>query len=405
MSTGISIGFSQHPDPQNAVLQACVQVKNQLNRADTDLIIVFASPQYIVPETQSAITRSLKPKHLIGSSAGGIILSNGVANRGIAIVGINSDEMHFGISAIRDPGSQDMHQTGFDLARQAAQDLNSSHREVFITFSQGIEENCSPFIRGIREILGGVFPVIGAISGDDLKYKKPSQLFQDQILHHSAVGLLLGGAFHLGLSCKHSFKPLGRPRTVTKVDGHILRTIDNAPAIEIYKHFLGDVGAGSKPAHMNGQGSTNAAFIAYGACYPLGFYLEESRQYLLRNMIDILQDGSIVCHGGIPQGAEVHLMISNKESCHSSAIQAAESIKASLADRPAKLVLIFESLARHKILGEGAFSEIQAVRDVLGATTPIAGMYSYGEIGPFGTLNNIKNIYLHNESILMLAVS
>ncbi len=49
--------------------------------------------------------------------------------------------------------------------------------------------------------------------------------------------------------------------------------------------------------------------------YPLGLYLEESRQYLLRNIIDILEDGSIVCHEGIPQGAEVHLMISNKESC------------------------------------------------------------------------------------------
>ena len=102
MSTSISIGFSQDPDPQNAVLQACVQVKNQLNNANTDLIIVFASPQYIVPETPSIITRTLKPKHLVGSSTGGIILSNGVTNRGIAIVGINSDDMHFGISAISD---------------------------------------------------------------------------------------------------------------------------------------------------------------------------------------------------------------------------------------------------------------------------------------------------------------
>ena len=120
MSTSISIGFSQVPDPQKAILQACVQVKNQLNTAETDLIIVFASPQYVVPEVQAVITRTLKPKHLVGSSTGGIILSNGVTNRGIAIVGINSDEMHFGISAIKDIDTQDMHHTGFDLARKAA---------------------------------------------------------------------------------------------------------------------------------------------------------------------------------------------------------------------------------------------------------------------------------------------
>lgn len=139
--------------------------------------------------------------------------------------------------------------------------------------------------------------------------------------------------------------------------------------------------------------------------YPLGFYLEGPRQYLLRNIIDILDDGSIVCQEGVPHGAEVHLMISNKDSCRNSAIEAAELVKTSLADKPAKLVLVFESLARHKILGRSAFSEIQAIKNVLGVTTPIAGMCTYGEIGPFDTLNNIKNIYLHNESILIVAIS
>jgi len=395
MSTSISIGFSQDPNPQNAVLQACVQVKNQLNTAYTDLIIVFASPAYIVPETQTVITRILRPKRLVGSSTGGIILSNGVTNRGIAIVGINSNDTLFGVSAIKDIDAQDMHHTGFDLARKAAQDLNSSQREVFITFSQGIEKNCSPFIRGVKEALGSVFPVLGAISSDDFKYKNLSQFFHDQILHNSAVGLLLGGGSHLSLGCKHSFKPLGRPRTITKVDGPVLHTIDNKPAIEIYKHFLDSEAEGLKNVTLN----------SHAAMYPLGFYLEGPRQYLLRNIIDILDDGSIVCQEGVPHGAEVHLMISNKDSCRNSAIEAAELVKTSLADKPAKLVLVFESLARHKILGRSAFSEIQAIKNVLGVTTPIAGMCTYGEIGPFDTLNNIKNIYLHNESILIVAIS
>ena len=395
LSTNISIGFSQHPDPREAILQACVQVKTRLNRIDTDLIIVFASTQYVVPDIQTIITRTLKPKRLVGSSTGGIILTNGVTNRGIALVGINSDDIHFGVSAITDVGNQDMHYTGFDLGRKAAQDLNSPQREVFITFSEGIEKNCLQFIRGVRESLGIGFPVLGAISSDDFKYQNLSQFFQNQILHHSIVGLLLGGSFKLSVGCTHGFTPLGKPRTITKVDGYIIRTIDHKPAIEIYKHFLGEEAEGLKNITLN----------SYAAMYPLGIYLEESRQYLLRNIIDILQDGSIVCHGGIPEGAEVHLMISNAESCRNSAIEAAEFVKASLGDKPAKLILIFESLARHKILGSSAFSEIQAIKNILGHTTPIIGMCSYGEVGPFEGLNNIKNIYLHNENILLMAIS
>ena len=395
MPTTISIGFSQHPEPAQAILQACVQVKNQLNASHTDLIIIFASPQYVVPQIHEVIGRTLKPKHLVGSSTGGIILSNGVTNRGIAIVGINSDEMEFGVSAISDIINQDMHYTGFDLARKAAQDLNIPRREFFLTFSEGIEKNSSHFIRGIREVLGVGFPVLGAISSDDFRYKKLSQFFQNQTLQNSVVGLLLGGACHLSLACKHGFTPLGKPRTVTSVEGSLIRTIDDQPAVDIYKHFLG----------AEAEGLKNITLNSHAAMYPLGIYLEDTHQYLLRNIIDILEDGSIVCHEGIPQGAEVHLMISNKDSCQSSAIAAAEMVKASLGDKQAKLVLVFESLARHKILGRSAFKEIQSIRDVLGFTTPLIGMCSYGEIGPFGSLRDIKNIYLHNENILIVAIS
>jgi hypothetical protein len=395
LSTSISIGFSQLADPQKAILQACIQVKNQLNTADTDLVIVFSSPQYVTSEIQAVMARTLKPKRLVGSSTGGIILSNGVTNRGIAVVGINSEDMHFGISAVSDLNAQDMHDTAFDLARKASLDLKSPHREVFILFSEGIEKNSSHFIRGVKEVLGIGFPVLGAISSDDFKYKKLFQFFQDQILQKSAVGLLMGGSFHLALGCKHGFKPLGKPRFITKVDGYIIRTIDDKPAVEIYKHFLGKDAEGIKDITLN----------SYAAMYPLGIYLEGPRQYLLRNIVDILEDGSIVCQEGASLGAEVHLMISNKDSCLNSAIEAAEIVKASLGDRQPKLVIIFESLARHKILGRDAFNEIQAIKNVLGFTTPIIGMCSYGEIGPFGTLNNIKNIYLHNENILIMAIA
>src|ERR1700685_2896041 len=145
-------------------MQACLHVKSQLNSVDTDLIIVFASPGYVAPEVQEVIARILKPKHLVGSSTGGIILSTGMTNRGIAITGINSEEIRFGASAINAIDNEDMHLTGFELARKASQDLNMSHREAFIIFSEGIEKNNSPFIRGIKETLGGGFPLLGAIS-------------------------------------------------------------------------------------------------------------------------------------------------------------------------------------------------------------------------------------------------
>ncbi len=396
MPTHLSIGFSQYPDPQKAVLQAAVQVRNQLDTVDVDLVIIFATPEYVVPETLETLTQIIKPKRLVGSSTGGVILSHGVVNHGIALVGIKSDEILFGISALNDIDNQDMHFVGFDVARRAAQDLSISHRETMLVFADGIEKNSSSFIRGAREALGSMFPVLGGISSDDFKYKKLSQFFQDQILHNAAVGLLLGGDFHLGYGCTHGFKPLGKPRTITMVDGgYAIRTIDNKPAIDIYKHYLGEEAKGIK----------NMTSSSHAALYPLGLYLPETGQYLLRNLIDILDDGSIVCHEGVPPGVEVHLMISNSDSCLRSAIETAKLVKTSLGGREPKLIFVFESLARQKILGTSSSNEIQAIRDVLGQTAPIIGMCSYGEIGPFGSYNDIKNVYLNNENILIVALA
>ncbi|MDE1921532.1 MAG: FIST C-terminal domain-containing protein [Candidatus Omnitrophica bacterium] len=396
MSTMLSIAFSQHPDPQEAVLQACVQIKNQLNRPTTDLVVVFASPEYVVPELQPTITRTLKPKHLAGSSAGGIILSNGVANRGIALIGINSTDMSFGVSAIGNVDKRDMYLTGFDLAYRAAQDLYElHHRKGFLIFSQGIDKNFTQFIRGVKESLGKSFPALGAISSDHFEYTKLSQFFQDQVLNNAAVGLMLGGSLELGVGCAHGFKPLGKPRTATKVDGPIIHTIDEKPAVEIYRHYLGP--EAETLAHM--------PLNSCAALYPLGIRLAEPRQYLLRQPIDILQDGSIVCHEGIPQGAQVHLMMSNIDSCLDSAVEAAKRAKISIGEKQAQLIFVFESLARHKVLGRNAFREIQAIRDIIGPATPIIGMCSYGEIGPVGTSNDIRNIYLQNENILILTIS
>jgi len=393
LPTSVAIGFSQQLDVQKAALQACLQIKNQLFRLDTDFMMVFSSPEYATKEVLEVIGKTLRPKRLIGSTTGRILLAQGATNRGIALLAINSDEIIFGISAIDGLDNLDIHNLGFDLARLSSYDLNLTHREIFFALSQGIEKSCSSFIRGAKESLGSAFPMVGAISSDDLVYNNLAQFYQDQILHQSAIGTLIGGSFHLGIGLTHGFKPLGKPRTVTKVEDYIIRTIDHKPAVDLYKHFMGDDAKNLKGNVMN----------THAALYPLGVYIEESRHYLLRNIIDILEDGSIVCPEGILEGSEVHLMISNKEACILSAIEAARLAKASLAERPPKLILIFESLARHKILGNTAYNEIQVIRDTLGASVPMIGMCTYGEIGPFGNIKSVKHTYLHNESILVMA--
>ena len=91
----------------------------------------------------------------------------------------------------------------------------------------------------------------------------------------------------------------------------------------------------------------------------MGILVEGQNGYLLQHIINVLDDGSLVCQGEIPQGAEVHIMIGNKDSCKQAAEQAAKETKEALLGRTPELILIFESAARQKLLGRNAFQEIQ----------------------------------------------
>jgi hypothetical protein len=61
-------------------------------------------------------------------------------------------------------------------------------------------------------------------------------------------------------------------------------------------------------------------------------------------------------------------------------------------------------MTRYKLLGRSALQEIQIIKDVLGYTTPMIGMYSAGEVAPFQSASKLKSTYLQNESIVIVAV-
>ena len=97
-------------------------------------------------------------------------------------------------------------------------------------------------------------------------------------------------------------------------------------------------------------------------------------------------------------------MIGNKESCKQAAIDAAEDAKKGLLGKKPRLVIIFESMARLKLLGRVAFEEVEHIKHVFGASIPIFGMYANGEVSPFQTVEKFKKPYLLNESIVVLAI-
>ena len=395
MPTQIGIGYSQQTDTQTASSEAVLTAKKGLRSEPAHLVIIFNSihhdPNQIIHEAYNAFPDA----KVIGCSSAGIILPNAVLTHGVGILAISSDEIRFGIGSVTDIASSELRISGIELARNILNDFGTHGRNVCLFFVDGKIADCSPMLIGMQEVLGNVFPIVGAGSCDDFHNKMSFQICDAQALSKSACGLILGGQVSVGISGRHGWRPLGKPRVITRAEGNIVHTIDEKKASSLYEEYF----------DMSFQELRSAQQGQMAILYPLGIYLEESKQFLLRNVVDISEDGSIVCQGDVPRGSEVHIMIGNKDSCKQAAFEAAVEAHKNLLGKKAQLVIIIESMARLKLLGRNIGSEITRVKHVFGSDTPIFGMFSNGEICPYEALERLNKPYLQNESIVILAIS
>jgi len=395
VATHIGIGFSQNPDTSRAAREAAKQAKIQTGQSTINLTLVFNTVHYNAPEILSSIREILEDTQIVGCSSAGVILCEGIHMRGIAVLAIHSDDIQFGIGSVEEKIlSADIRQGGSMLAKNALTDFGQGRRQAFICFTDGLLKNNAAIIKGLQEIFGAIFPVLGAGSSDDFHFQKTYQYYQEEVLTQGATGFVIGGQLTLGIGSRHGWKPVGKPRFITQSDDHIIKTIDDKKACSIYEEYFGE----------SAQDLHSQKFGQMTILYPLGIYIEEEDEYLLRNAVDIHPDGSILCQGEVPQGAEIHIMLGNKDSCRQAAVDAAVEAHNALSGKVPRLILIFESLTRHKLLGRGGFKEIQLIQEILGSKTPLFGMYSYGEISPFHSLSHIKKTHLQNASILILAI-
>ncbi len=395
MGTHIGIGFSQEIDTQLATQQAAAQSRANLPPGKIDIAIVFSTTHYNPQEIALELHSSFRETKIIGCSTAGIILPNAVKTRGISVLSIQSDSMFFGAGAVNNLNKTDTHKAGNLLARETLANFGRHSRQTFLFFIDGQTVNNSSFLKGLQEILGNVFPILGAGSCDNFKFSNTFQIFENNALSQSATGLLIGGHATIGVGCRHGWSPLGKPRTIDNVQGNIIKIINGKAAYELYREYFEEESENLRSNQLDKM----------SILYPLGIFVEGSQEYLLRNAVEILEDGSIVCQGDIPEGGEVHIMIGNKDSCQQAAIQAAEESEKALAGKKAKLVIVLESMTRLKLLGRLASEEITEISRVFGTDVPLIGMYTNGEIGPFQTIEKFKKPYLLNESIIVLAIA
>lgn len=387
------VGRSNNPNPLKAGQEACQKAIDEMG-GRPDLIIVFASVALDQEKMLQGVNSLAEKAIVVGCSDSGEITTEGPVKGYVAVMAMSSDQIEFTAGIGRGVGD-DSQKAG----KQAAEEVVKKAKEkisMFVMFPDGTTGNGAAIVRGAQEALGEHFPIMGGSAGDDFKFEKTYQYFQNEVLHDVVVGIGFSGKFSWGVGVRHGWEPIGLPMKVTKSEGTVIKELDGKPALKIYEDYFG------REAEVLIK--EPIARMAY--TYPLGMSVEGSPELLIRDVVIANAKGEITCAAEIPQGSEIRLMLGDPEKAMQSAKEAAQEAFSQLKGSSPKLILVFNCMARSKLLGRRTPEEITAVQEILGKEVPLLGFYTYGEQAPLGgnTDPAVCRSVFHNQTIALLVL-
>jgi hypothetical protein len=386
MSFKCAVGKGKNPESAPAGQAAAEACRQALGTVAPDLLILFMSVAYNQQEVLEVVRRFYPGVPLIGCSTAGEIYAQGPDEKSVALVAIS------GIKAKLEMGSN-IASDALAAGKTIGRNLAGQAGRAVLLLSDGLAGDGAAIVRGVQEEIGSNIPLIGGAAGDDNLFKTTFEYLDGAVHSGTVVAAGLEGDFHFGIGVRHGWEPIGMPVRVTKSEGNRLLEINGLPAIRLYEEYFGEYTERLRTEPLG----------RLAVYYPLGQAVPDSDELLLRAPLTVEADGSIKLAAGVPEGVEVRLMIGSVERALQAARIAAMEALSQMQGRLPKLVLIFNCVARRRLLGPRAGEEIALIRDIMGKDVPVAGFYTYGEIAAVEGIKTNPSCF-HNETMVILAL-
>jgi hypothetical protein len=353
-----------------------------LDAFDAHLVLVFASLEAFDHLNHSLdAVRAWQPQaQWVGCSTAGEISGQGVSDDSIVLTAMRFDTPAFRIVSTPLHDMDDSEAAGQRLATQ----LSTPELRHVLVLGQGAQINGSALVQGLVAHLPAKVLVTGGLAGDGGRFTGARVLGPNGVSGQDIVAVGFDGPTwqitHGSLGGWQAFGPI---RTVTRSDGNVLYSLDNEPALSIYKRYLGDYAA---------------QLPASGLLFPWSVLSAHPNEPgLTRTILGINEDdGSLILAGDVPQGGYMQLMWASVDALVDAAEEAAQAAAEDQSADQARLALLVSCIGRKLVMGGRVDEEVEAVADVLGQRATLTGFYSNGEISPHIHAMECK---LHNQTM------
>ncbi len=267
----------------------------------------------------------------------------------------------------------------FECGVQLYEELKGEDLVHVLVISEGITANGDELVKGINQNLAPGVIVTGGLAADAGRFQKTLVGLNSSATSGNVIGIgFYGNSLRISHGSQGGWDAFGPVRVVTESKSNVLYSLDNIPALELYKNFLGD-----KAKDLPG------AALLFPLCIKL-----ENGDLLVRTILSIDEKtGTMTFAGDLPQGAKVQFMMANFDRLIDGAMNAASQSKTL---KEPKWVFMVSCVGRKLVLGQRIDEELESVYDELGPQAVYSGFYSNGEISPILTTTKCS---LHNQTM------
>jgi hypothetical protein len=231
----------------------------------------------------------------------------------------------------------------------------------------GLSSGIARFITHLFNEHGAEQPYFGGGAGSLSLQPKPCVITPQGLLEDAAVVVTL--PLNAGLGVSHGWRIISEAMKVTALDRNRIIEINHRPAGEVYSEIIAQFGA---------DALTQENFFDIAKGFPFGVR-RIGGEIIVRDPIQLLEDGSLVCVGELPPEAFVHVL----EGAPDALIAAAEQARV-MADskiKPSVQRVFIDCISRVLFLQDQFGQELAAVAQ----DQSVVGALTLGEVaGDFG---------------------
>lgn len=357
---------------------------------NAQLVLLFGSRKLAADQAiRNQIASHYPNAEIIGCTTSGEVLDTRIYDESLCLTAIEFSRSQVEVHTV------DINNAPENAAKALAEHFKQEGLKSIFVLSDGQMVNGTDLTNTLQDILPEGTIITGGLAGDGTEFS------ETVLWHNSDYGsgkIIACGFYGDHLRVAHGsmggWDSFGPKRLITKSQDNILYSLDNKPALDLYKTYLGEH-AKDLPA---------SALL-----FPLLITDSQDRPEVIRTILNInTDDNSMIFAGDIPEGSYAQLMKANfdrlidgAENAAINAINNSLTEQQNLAEQHNGLIIMISCVGRRLLLKQRTEEELEAVKDVFGESNLYTGFYSYGEISP---LVKGGKCGLHNQTMTITSL-